>query len=96
MIKKSGWVYFGESKRKDGSKKIYIGQTKRTPYKRWGEHMSEVKKTNSNTWTGKGEYFKPLGAFWSTNRYKAEKTVKRFSPTKKRAMARYGARKYKS
>ena len=37
--KKGGWVYVGESTRTDGSKKIYTGITRRSPQKRWGEHM---------------------------------------------------------
>ena len=41
--KKGGWVYFGESTRADGSKKIYTGITRKSPSVRWSEHMSAVK-----------------------------------------------------
>lgn len=42
--KRGGWVYFGESTRQDGNKKIYTGITRRSPYQRWGEHMEGVRK----------------------------------------------------
>jgi len=37
--KKGGWVYIAESTRMDGSKKLYTGITRRSPYVRLGEHM---------------------------------------------------------
>lgn len=92
---KAGKVYFGESTRKDGTKKIYTGQTKRSVYKRAGEHMKEVKKPNSKTYTGRGTGFKLLGSIFSSNRHKAEKTCKKLSPETKRSLAKSGARKYK-
>jgi len=45
--KKGGWLYFGESTRRDGSKKIYTGITRHSPSKRWGEHINGVKKNRS-------------------------------------------------
>jgi len=46
-------------------------------------------------WTSKGSYFRPLGAVWSSNPEKAERTIKRtFTSSQKRSLARYGARKY--
>jgi predicted GIY-YIG superfamily endonuclease len=93
--RKGGWVYVGESTRKDGSKKLYTGMTRRSPSKRWGEHMDNVKKKNSRTWTGKGKFFRPVGALWSSNPAKAEKTIKKMSPAKKRALGRLGAKRYK-
>jgi hypothetical protein len=36
--KKGGWVYMGESTRKNGTKKIYTGMTRRSPAKRFREH----------------------------------------------------------
>jgi predicted GIY-YIG superfamily endonuclease len=42
--KKGGWVYIGESTRADGSKKLYTGITRRSPTKRWGEHIASIKK----------------------------------------------------
>jgi hypothetical protein len=94
--KKGGFVYTGVSTRKDGSKKIYTGMTRRSPYKRWGEHMDEVKKKDSKTWTGKGKHFKPIGAFWSSNPEKAEKTVKKMSASKKVSLGKMGAKRYKA
>jgi len=94
--KKGGWVYFGESTRPDGTKKIYTGKTKRSPYKRWGEHMKAQKSSNNKTWTGRGTFFKPLGAIWSTNPDKAEKTIKKMSAAKKRSLGKLGARRYKN
>src|SRR3989338_1567988 len=93
--KKAGWVYFAESTRKDGTKKIYTGKTSRPVTKRWGEHIGSVKSPNKKTWVSKGKYFKPLGAIWSSNVSKAERTIKRMSPEQKRAIAREGARRYK-
>lgn len=93
--KKGGWIYVAESTRKDGSKKMYTGMTRRSPKVRWGEHIKNVKLDNSNTWTGKGKYFRPLGAVWSSNPEKAEKTIKKMSPAQKRAIGREGAKRYK-
>lgn len=92
---KAGNVYIGESTRKDGSKKIYTGQTKRDVYKRVGEHIKETKKPYSKTYTGKGTGFKLIGSVRSKNRFKAEKTIKKLSPAGKKAVARKGARRFK-
>ena len=83
-MSKAGKVYLGASTRKDGSTKLYVGQTKKSVYKRTGGHMGEVKKANSKTWTGRGTGYKILGSVFSTNRYKAEKTIKSKSPSQKR------------
>ena len=93
--KKGGWVYVGESTRPDGSKKLYVGKTTRSPTTRWGEHISSVKSGNKKSWVSKGNFFKPIGAVWSNNPNKAERTVKKMSPTKKRAFGRLGASRYK-
>jgi len=45
VVKKGGWVYFGESTRRDGSKKVYTGITRRSVKTRWGEHINGVKKS---------------------------------------------------
>ncbi|EMR75241.1 hypothetical protein MBGDF03_00585 [Thermoplasmatales archaeon SCGC AB-540-F20] len=92
--KKGGWVYVGESTRPNGSKKTYVGKTSRSPSTRWREHKKAVKSKSSKTWTGKGKSFRPIGAVWSSNPSKAEKTVKKMSPTQKRNFGRYGARTY--
>ena len=68
--------------------------TTKKPSTRWRQHMKEVKKKNSKTYTGKGKYFKPIGAVWSSNPLKAEKTVKKMSPAQKRNFGRLGAKKY--
>jgi predicted GIY-YIG superfamily endonuclease len=88
--KKGGYVYVGESTRKDGSKEIYTGMTRRSPYTRWGEHMSG----NGGKYTSSGTSFKPLGAVWSSNPRKAEKTIKNMSSQGKRAFGRVAAEKY--
>lgn len=85
----------GESTRKDGSKKVYTGITRRPVKKRWGEHISASKSSTSKTWTGKGTSFKPIGAFKSRNPEKAEKTIKNLKPHQKRYLARGAAMKYK-
>jgi len=92
--RKGGYLYGGESTRKDGSKKFYVGKTSRSPSTRWGEHMKAVKSKSSKTWVGKGKYFRPMGAVWSSNPSKAEKTVKKMSPTQKRNLFRKGAKRY--
>ena len=89
----AGWVYVGESTRKDGSKKIYTGMTTRSPHVRWSEHIRNVRNGNKS-WVGKGTYFKPLGAVWSSNARKAEKTIKSFSSHQKRSFGSYAARRY--
>ncbi len=88
-------MYFGISTRNDGSEKIYTGQTRRSVYKRAGEHIKETKKPSSKTYTGKGKSFKLLGSIFSTNRYKAEKTIKKLPRKTKISMAKRGARNYK-
>jgi hypothetical protein len=93
--KTPGMVYLGESTRRDGSKKIYTGMTRRPVQKRWGEHINSTKSTNSRTWVGKGEGFKPIGAFFSRNPEKAEKTIKSLKPYQKKYLARGAAMKYK-
>ena len=92
--RKGGYVYVGESTRKDGSKKLYTGMTHKKPFTRWGQHKKEVKKSYSKTWVGKGKSFRPIGAVWSSNPSKAEKTVKKMSPTQKRNFGRMGAKRY--
>ena len=89
--KNGGYVYLAESTRRDGSKKIYTGMTRRLPTIRWGEHMSG----KGGKWTSKGKYFRPIAAVWSSNPKKAEKTIKSYSAEKKRAFGRFAAVKYK-
>ena len=93
--KQGGFVYLAESTRKNGVKKVYTGKTTRTPFKRWGEHISSVHSSNKKTWVSKGTYVRPMGAVWSSNPTKAEKTIKKMSSTQKRSFARYAAKKYK-
>ncbi|KAJ1511369.1 hypothetical protein HMI55_006625 [Coelomomyces lativittatus] len=90
----AGWVYVGESTRKDGSKKIYPGMTTRSPHVRWSEHIRNVRNGNKSSWVGKDTYFKPLGAVWSSNVRKAEKTVKSFSIYQKKSFGCYSSRLY--
>ncbi len=92
---KKGKIYLLESTRKDGTKKIYTGQTKRSVYERIGEHLRAVKNPKSKTYIGRGIRIRVLGSLFSNNRYKAEKTIKKMSPEVKRSLARKGAREYK-
>ena len=75
--RKGGYVYFGRSERKNGSVQEYVGSTTRTVAIREKEHKREVRKSNSNTWVGKGTTFKVTDSFYSSNPRKAEATVKR-------------------
>ncbi len=94
MTNKPGWVYFGDSTRKDGTKKTYTGITRRPLSKRWGEHISSQFSKDKKTWVSKGKYFKPLGGLWSNNPEKAERTIKRLDNYSKRALAKKGAINY--
>jgi len=89
---KAGKVYIGEVTFKNGKKKIYTGQTKRSVYTRVGEH---IRKKNPNSYTARGTWFKLLGSIFSKNRFKAEKTIKKLSPSGKIAIAKKGAKKFK-
>ncbi len=47
------------------------------------------------SWTSKGKRFRPLGAVWSSNPEKAERTIKKtFSSSQKRTLASVGAKRY--
>ena len=93
--KVGGYVYVGESTRPDGSKKIYTGMTRRPVQTRWGEHMRAQFSDNKKAWTSRGTFFRPLGAVWSSNPRKAEKTIKGYTAEEKRAFGRAAAAKYK-
>ena len=73
---KPGYVYVGNSTRRDGSVKQYTGSTTRTVRIRESEHKREVAKRNSKTWTGKGTNFKVTGYFKSKNPRRDEKKLK--------------------
>ena len=73
--RKGGWVYQGTSTRRDGSKKNYIGMTRRSPWTRAKEHRDGARGNGSN-WTSRGIDFKLKSYFWSKNPRKAEKTMK--------------------
>jgi hypothetical protein len=47
-----------------------------------------------SSWVSKGKKFRPIGAVWSSNPEKAERTIKRMTPAQKRAIGREGARRY--
>jgi hypothetical protein len=74
---KSGYVYFGESIRKNGKKMEYVGSTTRSVKVREAEHKREVSKPHSSTWTGQGISFKVKNSMFSYNPRKAERTIKR-------------------
>ena len=92
---KSGKVYIGEVTFKNGNKKLYTGQTRRSVYTRVGEHMRNQNTRNTKTYVGKGVFFKLLGSIFSNNRFKAEKTIKKLPKYQKRWLARKGASKNK-
>ena len=83
---KGGWVYVGESKRSDGTKKHYVGSTTRDVKTREKEHKSEVRKKNSKTWVGKGSSYKTIGSFWSKNPRADEKKVKAMSRSERKKL----------
>jgi predicted GIY-YIG superfamily endonuclease len=87
-----GYVYVAESARPNGAVHIYTGMTRRSPYVRWGEHIRGA----GGKYTSRGSYFKPLGAVWSSNPAKAERTVKKMTPAQKRAFGYAAARAYHS
>lgn len=89
---RGGYVYVAETTRPDGSVHIYTGMTRRSPFVRWGEHM----RGQGGKYTSRGSWFKPIGAVWSSNPRKAEKTIKRMRPAQKRAFGYAAARSYRS
>jgi predicted GIY-YIG superfamily endonuclease len=89
-----GFVYVGESTRPDGSKQIYTGMTTRNPRTRWTEHIKAVRDGNGSSWVGRGTFFNPIGAIYSSNPRKAERTIKAMSSSQKRSFGYYCARKY--
>lgn len=91
---KAGKVYVAEVTSKSGKKSLYTGQTSRSVPERISEHKAAQKSGASKTFVGKGESIKLLGSIFSQNRHKAEKTIKGFSPAKKRNLAKRGARNF--
>ncbi len=47
-------------------------------------------------WISKGKNFRPIGAVWSSNPEKAERTIKKMNSSQKRAFGRAAAKKSKS
>ena len=88
--KRSGYVYFGRSVRKNGNVQEYVGSTTRDIRTRLREHKSEVRKKNSKTWVGRGSHFEITDYFWSRNPRKAERKIKNVRK------ASYKAGKYRS
>ena len=76
---KPGYVYVGNSTRRDGTVMQYTGSTTRTVKIREREHKREVAKKNSKTWTGQGTDFKVTGSYWSKNPRSDEKKLKKMS-----------------
>ena len=76
---KSGYVYVGNSTRRDGTVKQYTGSTTRTVRIREREHKRAGSKKNSKTWTGKGTDLKITGYFKSKNPRRDEKKLKGMS-----------------
>ena len=92
---KAGHVYIAEVTSKSGKKSLYTGQTGRSVHERVGEHMAAQNSGDTKSFTGRGKSIKLLGSVFSSDRFKAEKTIKGLSPTKKRNIARKGARNYR-
>ena len=90
---KSGYVYVGNSTRRDGTVMQYTGSTTRTVRIREREHKREVAKKNSKTWTGKGTDFKVTGYFKSKNPRSDEKKLKKMSKSERN---KFIAKKMKS
>lgn len=84
-------MYVAESTRPDGSKEIYTGMTRRSPWIRWREHM----QGRGGGYTSRGTWFRPLGAIWSSNPRKAEQTIKHMSSRRKRLLGYFAARRYR-
>lgn len=91
---KAGKVYLNEITYSDGRKEIYTGQTRRSVYTRVGEHMRAQNTGDTSTYCGRGEKVRLIGSIFSSNRFKAERTIKKLSATQKRNLARRGARRY--
>ena len=82
---KSGYVYVGNSTRKNGAVKQYTGSTTRSVRIREREHKREVAKKNSRTWTGRGSDFKITGYFKSKNPRRDEKKLKGMTRSERNA-----------
>ena len=80
---KTGYVYVGDSTRRDGSVKQYTGSTTRTVSIREREHKREVAKRNSNTWVGKGTDFRVTGYFKSKNPRRDEVKLKNMTKSER-------------
>lgn len=89
---KEGKVYFGKVVFPNGKSKIYTGQTRRAVYTRVGEHIKNQQNGNTKSYTGRGIKFKLLGSIFSKNRFKAERTCKKLSPSEKVGLAKKGAK----
>jgi len=75
-----------------GKSTIYTGQTRRSVYKRFGEHLGYQKNGNKNHYTGRGVRQELLGSIFSKNRFKAERTIKQLPREDKIKLAKRGAR----
>jgi len=74
---KSGKVYLARYKTKTGKTQYYTGQTNKTPKERMRTH-----KKNKD-FLGKQRNVKLVGVINSSNRFKAEKTIKNMPKKKK-------------
>jgi predicted GIY-YIG superfamily endonuclease len=92
---KSGHVYIAEITFRNGRKKIYVGQTGKTVYKRIGEHFRNQNEMNIRSYVGKGVKFRLIGSLYSKNRFKAEKTIKKLPRRGKIYLGREGAKEWK-
>lgn len=91
---KAGKVYLAKVRFASGKSKIYVGQTKRSVYKRIGEHQTYQDYGKTNHYTGRGISIEPIGSIFSNNRFKAERTIKRLPRESKIKLARKGARNF--
>ena len=75
--RKGGWVYDLKCTSPSGRQTQYTGMTRRSVYKRVGEHIDNVKSQNTKHYTGRQARVQVVGSFYSNNPAKAEQTVKR-------------------
>ena len=57
--------------------------------------MRDQNMRNTNSYVGRGVFFKLLGSIFSNNRFKAEKTIKELSGRNKKWLAAKGASFFK-
>ena len=83
--KGGGNVYVLESTRRDGTKQLYTGITRKDPGVRFRQHEKSI--GGNKTWIGRGTAVRFIGSRWSGNPEEAEKTVKKYTAEQKLSFA---------